>query len=81
MKSIEIMSNGCTDQIDWTIPQWVVHIHQPDFIILTIREVDKVTFEGTALPCKHYKKGSYDTNWGKNCFKPLKGDMIIKISN
>lgn len=72
---------GSTNKdIDWSKPQWV--ISSSNIIILTNGEHNAYTFSGTCLPYPVYPNGHYGNfKWYKEAFRPLEGELTIKISN
>lgn len=67
--------------IDWSQKQWMQHVTYSDLIVLTTGQNLGRDFTGTALPCKSYPNGDFDTKWDKFNFKPLTTDIPFTISN
>lgn len=80
MKKLELKPTQSVE-IDWSKPQWVQSINQPDRIILTTGIHKNDAFSGTAMPCEYWKDGAYSEMWDKKLFKPLEGEIPFIISN
>lgn len=69
------------EEIDWSVPMWVQHKQEKDFIVLTTGHTIGDNFEGTALPCTEYRNGEYCNEWAKKSFQKLSNPIQIEISN
>jgi len=75
-----IVSKEVNEEIDWSIPQWV--ISEDGKIVFSNGFHDDDSFEGTALPCTQSPIGEFCKHWGKSCYKPISKDgLTIHIQN
>ncbi len=80
MKPTKITKTETEQEIDWSVPQWVIDF-SGEIIILTTGTFTKSYFEGMCLPCENYPKGCFSDGWGKKHFKPLTEPLTIIIEN
>lgn len=76
----EILSTEKIQEIDWSVPQWVVS--ETGIIVYTNGKNDGNIFEGSLMPNICYPKGLFCTILAKNMFKliPEEG-LVVKLKN
>lgn len=75
----EILNKKEKNEIDWSVPQWVMF---NDILVFTNGIHKEDEFSGTCLPHPFYPKGSRSSDWNKCAFKPIpKEGLTIKITN
>lgn len=77
----EILNKKKENEIDWSIPQWVID-DSLEFIILTNGNSNENCFSGISLPNNMYKQGENSNSWSKSHFQPIpKEGLQILIKN
>lgn len=66
---------------NWSEPRYYQLISSSTVIVISTGKHNEDSFEGMALPCQRYPKGSFNKCWMKDSFEILTDDVNYVISN